>query len=398
MVSPPHLLHYLLLIQRYHRSITQLNIYTHMLYTLHQCALRPVRLLLHSIQDLSRSPKRSRSVRRIPVLRICAWIYVDEGVGEAMQRYSRDSGIGTSEEHTSAHVDYEAGSTNGARYRKTTEYVVMRPLYLQQAVASSPLQTAITKDVESSRASSSSKSPVNAEDKSDELRVGQIESNMTPPAVSGVSRASLTKDTPPLTAHLTTAHSSLQPPNSFLMGIGKRGNQDRCQLASSGCPLLPPPLRCPFPSSTFSTAAYHHVNPRPSLRQPSSPYHVNPRPLIISILASSSLYSPFPLNPNPVLSEPQSLLPRHLVPLKQRCVKDNEDHHVEDTHKDAAGGRPAPQLGKAPLASTVVALPSSGKGLICLVCWSGFSAMCGVEGSGSRQSPPQSWYLVWSKL
>ncbi|KAJ3831715.1 hypothetical protein F5878DRAFT_647400 [Lentinula raphanica] len=162
-----------------------------------------------------------------------------------MDRYSRDSGIGTSEEHTSARVEYEAGSTNGARYRKTIQYVVTRPLYLQQAVASSPLQTAITSTptphLEPGRQDSSYSADKQSSDSSPPRSPPPPLANITPPAVSGVSRASLTsqmsfaiddvaehldaEDIPPLTAHLTTAHSSLQPPDSFLLGIGKRGNQ-----------------------------------------------------------------------------------------------------------------------------------------------------------------------------
>ncbi|KAJ3725935.1 hypothetical protein EV361DRAFT_814311 [Lentinula raphanica] len=393
-------------------------------------------------------------------------IYDTAGVGEAlafaaMQRYSRDSGIGTSEEHTSAHVEYEAGSTNSTRYRKTTQYDVTRPLYLQKAVASSPLQTAITstptppsepgrqdssdsadkqssdssppmspppplgnvddlaafhdlfyrpsssrnypsnsgnasahnngipwdvtsvgqrgsgltsiarqlteeinetrdslkqsislrshsslsalrqslyeartppadanmrfvfsdlpetaslntngerknlqaniltfepsiqipEDVESSRASSPSRSPVDKEDESDELRVGQIESNITPPAVSGVSRASLTgqmsfaigdvaehldaEDIPPLTAHLTTAHSSLQPPSAGLTRSSYMTSESSRMSGLSDFPDPPPQRLTPAHMSLLSSyfdntitekeiadvRAYGHVKP-----------------------------------------------------------------------------------------------------------------------------------------
>ncbi|KIK57811.1 hypothetical protein GYMLUDRAFT_246789 [Collybiopsis luxurians FD-317 M1] len=80
-------------------------------------------------------------------------IYDTAGVGEAlafaaMEPYSRDSGIGTSEEHTPAQVEYDvaSGSTGSSnRYRKTVQYDVTRPLYLQKnALPTSPLQVAIT--------------------------------------------------------------------------------------------------------------------------------------------------------------------------------------------------------------------------------------------------------------
>ncbi|KAJ4487939.1 hypothetical protein J3R30DRAFT_3788936 [Lentinula aciculospora] len=99
------------------------------------------------LPDQASMPEDDSPVRK--QVRNSSPIYDTAGVGEAlafaaMQRYSRDSGIGTSEEHTPAQLEYEAGSTNSIRYRKTTQYDVTRPLYLQKAVALSPLQTAIT--------------------------------------------------------------------------------------------------------------------------------------------------------------------------------------------------------------------------------------------------------------
>ncbi|KAJ3744698.1 hypothetical protein DFH05DRAFT_1445372 [Lentinula detonsa] len=374
-------------------------------------------------------------------------IYDTAGVGEAlafaaMQRYSRDSGLGTSEEHTPAQVEYEAGSTSSSiRYRKTTQYDVTRPLYLLKTVAPSPLQTAITttptppseptrqessdsignqssdssppmspppplgnvddlasfhdlfyrpsisrnvsndgvvsahmngipwdvnsagqrgsgltsiarqltedlsetrdslkqsislrshsslsalrhslyeartppadsnmrfvfsdlpetaslntngerknlqaniltfepsvqipEDVESSRASSPSRSPVDKEDDLDEFRVGQIESNITPPAVSGVSRLSLTgqmafaiggdmrpehlddEEAPPSTARLTTAHSSLQPPSSGLTRSSYMTTSDGSRMSGlSDFPDPPPQPLTPAHMSLLSS-------------------------------------------------------------------------------------------------------------------------------------------------
>ncbi|GAW10324.1 hypothetical protein LENED_012578 [Lentinula edodes] len=374
-------------------------------------------------------------------------IYNTAGVGEAlafaaMHRYSRDSGIGTSEEHASAQAEYEAGSISSNRYRKTTQYDVTRPLYLQKTVASSPLQAAIiptptpplelmrqessnsggnhssdssppmspppplgnvddlatfhdlfyrpnisrnvsndgatparingipwdvasagqrgsgltsiarqlteelsesrdslknsisfrsqsslsalrqslyeartppadanmrfvfsdlpetaslntngerknlqaniltfepsvqiSEDVELSRASSPTRSPVDKDDDLDEFRVGQIESNITPPAVSGVSRVSLTgqmafaigddalseqhnnEDVPPSTAHLTTAHSSLQPPSAGLTRSSYMTTSDGSRM--SGLSDFPdPPLQRLTPAHMSLLSSY----------------------------------------------------------------------------------------------------------------------------------------------
>ncbi|KAE9396068.1 hypothetical protein BT96DRAFT_922410, partial [Gymnopus androsaceus JB14] len=72
-------------------------------------------------------------------------IYDTVGVGEtlawaAMQPYSRDSGIGTSEEHTPARVEQHDPELS----RKPVQYDVTRPLYLQKAVPTSPLQVAVS--------------------------------------------------------------------------------------------------------------------------------------------------------------------------------------------------------------------------------------------------------------
>ncbi|KAJ3813200.1 hypothetical protein F5876DRAFT_74133 [Lentinula aff. lateritia] len=396
-------------------------------------------------------------------------IYNTAGVGEAlafaaMQRYSRDSGIGTSEEHASAQAEYEAGSISSNRYRKTTQYDVTRPLYLQKTVVSSPLQAVIiptptpplemlrqessnsggnhssdssppmspppplgnvddlatfhdlfyrpnisrnvsndgaparingipwdvasagqrgsgltsiarqlteelsesrdslknsisfrsqsslsalrqslyeartppadanmrfvfsdlpetaslntngerknlqaniltfepsvqiSEDAELSRASSPTRSPVDKDDDldTDEFRVGQIESNITPLAISGVSRVSLTgqmafaigdaalseqhndEDVPPSTAHLTTAHSSLQPPSAGLTRSSYMTTSDGSRMSGlSDFPDPPPQRLTPAHMSLLSSyfdntitekeiadvRAYGHVKP-----------------------------------------------------------------------------------------------------------------------------------------
>ncbi|KAF5391381.1 hypothetical protein D9757_001873 [Collybiopsis confluens] len=84
-------------------------------------------------------------------------IYDTAGVGEAlafaaMEPYSRDSGIGTSEEHTSIHVENDAGSSSlnsSNRHRKPVQYDVTRPLHLQKnyLMPTSPLQADIASAV-----------------------------------------------------------------------------------------------------------------------------------------------------------------------------------------------------------------------------------------------------------